>query len=440
MPLSASEAVARTKELLAFRDKEGTRLNRIHDYLMNSQKLVWLPTTVPTEVANIAKISRVNMLKFVVSATVQAIYVDGYRAPLSANDEAAWDIWQRNRMDARQIGVHRAGISYGASYVTVLPGDPVPVLRGSSPRQLTAVYGDDDEWPRFALEKRSNGTYRLYDETAVYTMTVGDSHDDVAWQMTRRHNAGVTPVVRFRDTDDLDDPVLGAVEPLMTLQDQINLTTFGLLVAQHYGAFRQRYILGWIAESEEEKLKASAAKLWTFEDGPNDIQVGEFAETSLKGYIESREATLRHLATVSQTPAHELLGQLVNLSAEALAAAESSHRRAVTEIQTVMGEAWEQVLALGAKYMGVEADPAAYVRWKDTEARSMSQMADALGKLATMLGVPPQELWEKIPGVSQQEVDRWKEAAKEGDALGNLRTLLDRQAGTFAPEAAPEAA
>lgn len=439
MPLTEKEAVEQTRALLDVRTQEKSgRLDKIHAYLTNTQRLAWLPSSVPTEVKQIATISRVNMLRFVVKAAVQAMYVDGYRAPREADDEAAWDIWQRNRMDARQIGVHRAGISYGAAYVTVLPGDPVPVLRGASPRQMTAVYGDDDEWPRFALEKLRSGRFRLIDEEAVYTMEASDgSPSDVKWLRTQEHGAGVTPVVRFRDTDDLDDPVLGVVEPLMALQDQINLTTFGLLVAQHYGAFRQRYIIGWLAESEEEKLKASASKLWTFEDSKDEVQVGEFQQTDLSGYISSREASLRHLATVSQTPAHELLGQLVNLSAEALAAAESSHRRAITETQTVMGEAWEQVLALGAQYTGAQADPSSYVRWKDTEARSMSQMADALGKLATMLGVPPQELWERIPGVSQQEIERWKEAAKEGDALANLTSILDRQAQQ--PEALPEA-
>ncbi len=436
MPLSSQQAVEQTKVLLKARAEEKSdRLDRIHQYLTNTQRLTWLPASVPEEVQRIGRLSRVNMLRFVVGAAVQAMYVSGYRARLASDNESAWDIWQRNRMDARQIGVHRAGISYGASYVTVLPGDPVPVLRGASPRHLTALYGEDDEWPEYALEQRNpltSGIYRLFDREAVYTMRAKDgSTDDVEWLRTQRHSAGVCPVIRFRNTDDLDDPVSGVVEPLIPLQDQINLTTFGLLVAQHYGAFRQRYIIGWLAESEESKLKASASKLWTFEDAPTEVQVGEFSQTDLKGYIESREASLRHLATISQTPAHELLGQLVNLSAEALAAAEASHRRAVTEIQTVMGESWEQVLGLGAQYTGEEVDPGAYVRWRDTESRSLAQIADALGKLVTMLGIPPQELWDRVAdamGASQDEVARWKEAAQEGDAMANLASILDRQA------------
>ena len=42
----------------------------------------------------------------------------------------------------------------GRMDVVVLPGDPVPVLRGASPRTLTAVYGDDEDWPELAIEKR----------------------------------------------------------------------------------------------------------------------------------------------------------------------------------------------------------------------------------------------------------------------------------------------
>jgi len=61
---------------------------------------------------------------------------------------------------------------------------------------------------------------------------------------------------------------------------------------------------------------------------------------------------------------------------------------------------------------------------------------DALGKMAQMLGIPQQELWERVPGVTQSDVERWKAAAQQGDALGQLTQLLDRQAGVFAQEMA----
>jgi hypothetical protein len=454
MKLTQDEVPQKVIDMLKVRDLEARRLDRIRLYLrdpdptrtnfaVRNGPLGWLPPKAPREVRRLAEIARVNMLKFVVGSVVQVMYVDGFRVPKSGDNQPSWTTWQLNRMDARQTGVHRSGLSYGVSYVTVLPGDPVPVIRGVPPRKMTAVYGDDDDWPAFALELRRSPEqgrqmYRLFDDTYVWWVMTGSPGpgSDIAVLRSEKHGLGKVPVVRFRCTIDEDNECPdGEVEPLMPLQDQINITTFGLLVAQHYGAFRQRYIMGWLADSEDQMLEASARKIWTFDDP--DTKVGEFGQTDLAGYISSREASLRHLATVSQTPAHELLGQLVNLSAEALAAAEASHRRKLSERQIVMGEAWEQVLELAGDIQQQETDPEAYVRWRDTEARSLAQVADALGKLSQMLGIPPQELWERIPGVTQQEIEQWKAAAEKGDAFANLTAMLDRQAAPPAPAPAP---
>jgi hypothetical protein len=95
-------------------------------------------------------------------------------------------------MDARQSGIHRAAFAYGTSYAIVLPGDPVPVIRGASPRNLTAVYGEDPDWPMWALEKLGGGLWRLYDDQAIYFL--GESTDartagDFQFIETREHNS-----------------------------------------------------------------------------------------------------------------------------------------------------------------------------------------------------------------------------------------------------------
>lgn len=436
--LNATQAVEQVRQMINWRNAEADRLDRIHRYLTGDYDLSWLPTSIPDQVRQLGKISKVNLVRLVVNSSTQGLYVDGYRSREQPTDDPAWDIWQRNRLDKRQIGVHRAAVSYGASYETVLPGDPVPVIRGVSPRKITTVYGPDDDWPMWALEKRrttSGKLWRLLDDTHVYWVGEEKRRDfadpEFRFLESEEHGAGVTPVVRFRETEDLDDEVTGEVEPHMAVQDQINLTTFGLLVAQHYGAFKQRYILGWLAETEEQKLKASAATLMTFEDHPDDISVGEFDQTDLSGYLESREASLRHLATMSQTPVHELTAQLVNLSAEALVAARDSARSKRTAQQVVLGESHEQKLELAGRLANLDTDPAAWVRWKNTDAQSLGQYADALGKFAQMLGIPPQALWEQAAealGVSQQELEEWKTLAGEGDPVERLMAQLDRQA------------
>lgn len=460
--LSESQAIDQAKELKGAHEVERPTLDLIRRYWKGVQQLpAIIPASVPREVRVMAKIARINICPIVLESLSQSLYVDGFKTLQGAN-AAVWEVWQQNKLDARQKGIHRAAFAYGTSYAVVLPGKPVPVIRGVSPRSLIAMYGDDPDWPEVALERRGNGLWRLYDDQAVYFLQEfrrSAQAGGTVWTLlnTLQHGAGVTPVVRYLDEVDLDSdddvtpdgnafvagsiakPMRGQIADLMSLQDQADLTTFGLLTAQWYSAFRQRWAVGWVPSDEAQRMKAAASQLWTFDESPENMKLGEFEQTQLDGYIQSRQATLRYAATLSQTPVHELVGELVNLSAEALAAAEAGHDRKVEERETILGESHEQTLRLAASYLGTKAAvPAdAEVVWRDTSARTFAATIDGLGKLATMLGVPAQELWTRIPGVTQQDVERWKAAAQTGDAFGQLAAILDRHAAANPAPPAP---
>jgi hypothetical protein len=434
--LDAQQAAGTAQKLIEMRTGECDRLEKIYRYLRGTQGLPAVPTGVPDEVRRLAQMSRVNLIPLVVHVPAESLYVSGYRTQDGQDDLESWSAWQANKLDAKQTGVHRAALTYGASYVNVMPGQPGPVVRGLSPRKVGVFYSDEnDAWPVYAIEnrRRMDGKkgYRLYDDTAVYELVEGSSRLELVGDPSQ-HDFPVTPFVRFRNLLDLDDDQVGEVEPLMPLQDQIDFTTFGLLVAQHYQAFRQRYIIGWTTDDENEKAKAGASRLWTFGDGKDEVAVGEFGQIDLSGYLSSRESTLEHLATISQTPPHHLLGKLVNLSAEALVAAESGQRRKIAEREITFGEAWEQVFILIALAQKREPDEGAQVRWQDTEARSFAATVDALGKLVQMLGVPAQELWERIPGVTMADVEKWKKSP-QGAMEQMVQRLLQNQAPAPAP-------
>lgn len=432
MPLSQSEAVAQTKMMLDWRSREIPRLDSIRAYVTNKQRTSWLPTSPPAEVRRLEKMARTPVLGLIVTSVVESMYVDGYRSAKSENEGPAWEVWQANKLDARQIGVHRAGISYDFAYVTVMPGDTAPVIKGVSPRHMTAVYGEDEDWPIWALEQRRSAVkgqhlYRLFDDTHVYWTSVDDG-GTVQYISDEEHGVGRVPVVRFVGKEDLDyDDLQFTIEELMQLQDQINLTTFGLLVVQHYGAFPHRFISGWTpdATDKEEMAKAGQPNRYTYFDNA-DTKVFELQGANLQGYIDSRRDAMRNMAAISQTPAHELRGELINLSAEALAAAEAAERRKTTMYQTGFGESWEQVLGLAAEIGGLEDDPASQVRWKDTESRSFAATVDALGKLAQMVGVPVEMIFEMIPGWTQQQVERAARLVRENDSFAELTALLKR--------------
>jgi hypothetical protein len=443
--LTPDEAVAQARELKQLHQGERAQLDLIRRYWKGVQRLpVVIPSSSPPVVRKMAAIARVNMCEIVINSLAQSTFVDNFRTKDADEELDVWNAWQANKMDARQSGIHRAAYAYGAAYTIVLPGDPLPVIRGVSPRQLCAVYGDDPDWPEFALEHRRGKYWRLYDADGVYELTDNGGRRSFEQTAVREHGAGVTPVVRYLDEDDLDadddvdgeagdvmrrlrKPMRGQIAPLMSIQDQIDLTTFELLVAQHFSAFRQRYIIGWVAEDEMALAKASAAQVWTFDapaEGEGAMKVGEFDQTELDGYLKSRDSSLRHGATLSQTPAHELIGELVNLSAEALVAAESGHDRKVDERKTMLGESHEQTLRLVGTLAGTKVPDDAQVVWRETSARAFSATVDALGKLCKMLGIPAEELWERIPGATRQDVERWKAAAAANGGEGEMAEVF----------------
>jgi hypothetical protein len=313
---------------------------------------------------------------------------------------------------------------------------------------MTAVYGErmvwdpthggpiDDDWPLHALEVNGN-MIRLYDESDVHFIGVkSQPHSTLGWTdpsylraenfryiESRHHGIGVCPIVRYRDRVLLDgEEQLGVIEPLLAIQSRINETTFGMLVAQYFAAFKQRYIIGWTAKTEEESMRMKVNNVWTFAD--TDVKVGELNETDLTRYIESKDSGLLDMSAIGQLPPHALgLTKVSNISDTTLAALESAKERKSDEITTSFGESHEQAFRLAAYIDGdttAAADFASEVKWRDASARSYAATVDALGKLGQMLGVPDEFLWEFIPGWTRETVNRAVAARRESDPLTTL--------------------
>ena len=388
----------------------------------------------------------------VVSAVTDQLYVEGYREARAADNSAPWEWWQANGLDARQIAVHESAIGYGLAYNVVLPGkswlgDKMPVIRGLDPSQMIAVYEDPawDDWPVFALRAepvkvgdRVGQKLRLYDATQIHHMVMTASGDSIKHTGVENHDIGVCPVVRFTNHLDLRGRATGDIEPIIPVLGRIDQTTFDRLIVQRFASWKVRTIAGMAKPEQDEdaaaaRLRLKVEDLLIAEDP--DTKFGTLDETSLDPFINAHDADVRALAALSQSPAHELLGSMSNLSADSLAAAEASLTRRVTRVKHPLGESWEQTLRLGGLIMGDEdaaRDFASEMHWRDMESRSMSQAADALGKMATMLGVPVELLWEKLPGFTQTDVERAKALVEQGGGMDQL--LAELAAGQTSPE------
>ncbi|MCY0933638.1 phage portal protein [Streptomyces sp. H34-S4] len=465
------------KELIAILDRDEKRLQRIDDFIHGKHDDPYMPAQADEEYKLLAKRAVSNWMPLLIGTPAQALYVDGFRP---GSTEAGlprpttltspeWRHWQRSRLDARQAAVYRGALGYGHSFVLTEKTAKGVMSKGLSAKKTAALYEDpaNDDAPYAALTITAKprgdvpGKARMFDATYEYAVSfksVSDLDSVKVASLKKRHGATECPVTRFAASVDLEGRTVGVVEPMIPIQNRINQTIFDLLVAQTYTSHEVRYATGMapplqmelldeagnvttdpaLAVDSQPKLDGAGnpipaninhnARRFLFAEDP-DVKFGSLPGGPIGSLIDSVDMSIRHWAAISQTPPHHMLGQIANLSAEALLAAETSLGRMVTEFQSLFGESWERVFRLAAELDGDSAsaeDFSGEVQWRDMESRSLAQSADALGKLADQLGIPKRGLWKRVPGVTQTEYEDWEQMAEEDDSEGQLARALTR--------------
>lgn len=392
-----------------------------------------VPRNAGPEHTALANLSRTPWLRLVVDNVVQAMQVDSIVCSTGRSAEL-WQLWHENALDAMQIANHRAFVAYGHSYGVVdYTMEGRAKIRFVSPKRMVVKYHDPTAlYPAVALERQSAQSWRMYrGDTVIEFLSSGEYSDDVTITMAwRDEELQVTPVVRFSNQCDLDGNVIGEVEPFIPTAQRINKTAYDRLLAQHYSSWRVKYATGLDVpykqdeygndiEPDFERVKELRMKL-----AQDDILIAENPETKfgtldatgLDTFVTSLRADIEALAAVSQTPAHALTGQLVNLNAEALAAARAPLTQKVFERQRNASASYGRLLRIAAHVAGLDDladDDLVRVTWQDMEIRSMSQAVDALSKAAASLGIPARGLWPRIPGVEESDVQEWERLAEE---------------------------
>jgi hypothetical protein len=447
------------RQLLAVLYKDRPRLLRIDDYHQGEHDDPYMPPMADDEYRLLAKRSVSNWMPLLVSTPAQAMYVDGVRTsrdkPGSTETSPEWAHWQRSRLDSRQAAIYRGALTYGHSFALTEKVRSGQIrTKGLSALRTAALFEDpaNDDTPVVALTVtrwatgETGGKARMWDGSHEYAVTFKSLGDTEGVTVTQggRHGASECPVTRFAAAVDLEGRTVGVIEPMIVLQNRINQTVFDLLVAQTYASVKVRTVSGMappvkrdpdtgepvLDESGNEQplpINHNARRFLFAED--SDTKFGSLDETPLGGFIESIDMSVRHLSALSQVPPTHLLGQIANLSAEALQAAEISLARMIQELKTSFGESWERVFRLAAEMLGLPDaadDFESEVQWRDMESRSLAQSADALGKLRDQLGIPAKGLWRRVPGVTQTEYEDWVDMAEDDDAAGQLAAAQKR--------------
>lgn len=460
-------------------------LLRLDCYNRGIQDDPWMPDNADSEYRLLAERSKTNIIPFIISTPAQALYVDQFRRGFE-HDESAdpsdliavqpeWDHWEKSNLGSRQHAIYRGALNFGHAFtVTEFDAKKNLKTRGLSALRTSALFADPandlvpeqafhvSKWPK----EGAVGVATAWDDRFSYPITfqtLGDPEGLVIGKPIAHGAGDECPVTRFTCFIDLEGRTTGVVEPLLDLQNRLNQTVFDMLVVQSYAAFKVRTvtgmappvvmdpvyedgeIVGWEPRVDETTGKMVPdvqninARRWMWAEDEN-VKFGTLDETPLDGFIKAIELAFQHIAALSQTPPHHLLGKIANLSADALTAAETALQRKVEEFKSSFGESWERVFRLAMKMLNEDGadDFNSEVIWRDMEQRSLSQAGDALGKLRQELGIPARGLWPRVPGATAAELRTWEKLAEEDDPTAmlakslqsaNTNSFFDSQAG-----------
>jgi hypothetical protein len=363
-----------------------------------------------------------NWMPLVVESKVERMEVQGFRfGKQQSADDAAWDLWQANAMDAEADMAHTEAAKLGEAYWLVEPPasrDDPPRITLEVPHEFIVAHAPGDRRTRVAALKKwvdDDGfvyaTLYLPDYVYKYrSQNKATAGRRVEWQRRPGDEGGVNPlgIVPGVPLRNAPSPMGGGTSDLKVatpIQDVINKLLIDMLLTSEYLAFPQRVLLGIEVPKDPvtgqpiraTQLEAARSRLWAFEAGANgNPSVAEFSAADLKNYVEARNHLIHGLAAKTRTPPHYILGEMVNVSGDALTAAEagltSKTRRALKSI----GEGHEETMRLAFLAMG-DTQKAAEVSvetvWRNPERLSLAQVADAAVKKKDA-GVPWAQLME----------------------------------------------
>lgn len=438
----AFDPVESARDLWSLHLAERDDLHRVRDFVKERLGKPSVPVEASDEVKAIANISVKNVLTVVRDSFAQNLSVVGYKSSASGEDLPAWKMWQRNRMAARQAEIYVPGLTYGFSYAAAVPDDKgLARFRLRSPLRMLAAYSDPeiDEWPEVALEiwdevvgRRRFRRGFVYSDELVYPVRLGEIVDKGTSVSTISpvldgdpfpHKASHCPVVRYVNRRDEDGVVQGELAQLLTLQKAITNANFDRLIVSRFGAFPQKVITGW-GGTPGEVLKASASNVMAFED--EFVKAQTFAAAEIGPYNELLNEMFEHVAMVAQISPAQVTGSVVNVSADALAAAEAQEQRKLTTMRESYGEGHTQLLQLGSEIEGNDSnaeDVEAEIIWRDTEARSFAAVVDGVTKLAAQ-NVPIEDLLHLVPGMSQRRIQDITVKVQKTRQLDSLRESI----------------
>ncbi|HET7588607.1 MAG TPA: phage portal protein [Solirubrobacterales bacterium] len=456
MPSELENLQAQIKRYCDALDKRASEAKTLDDY---REGIFPLPpfvqdTGLTDAYRTLMRLSGANWPGLIVGAVEERLEVQGVRFGGKQADEDVWDLWQEAGLDAESSMLHDSVLTTGRGFAQVWgdgSADPQPVvtLEHASMCIVEYVPGTNGTLRKGALRRWTDGKKwyaNLFTPRYLFKF-VADSEacptDAASWKVREddgdeewplENPLGVVPIVEFAVNKSLRPSPFGTGRGEFASHlrhiDRIHYKLFSGLVALTWSGFPLRYVIGDPIvyakkdDGTEDKSKpippfdSIASAVAQFSNA--NVKVGQLPEANVDNY--SPEMDIKHLAALTKTPANYLLGELVNVSADGIRAAEAGLVSKVRRHHRPLGESWEEVTRLALRVKNPEdprgKDQSAQIIWKAPEMRSLAEQADAAAKLGAA-GLPWQGIAEIVLGLTPQEIKRYG-AERGSDVLGKL--------------------
>ncbi|AKY02152.1 portal protein [Streptomyces phage Nesbitt] len=379
-----------------------------------------------------------NWCQVVPDAMVERLRPVGFRLEDGTLDKAAWKAWRSNECDVEFGLAALEALLAGRSFVMVWKPDGIntEITFEHASQAIVDYVPGRRRVRRAALKVWTDGTV---DYAVLITPKVVYRYERLAngtdeWKARRTGLApqetahlanpmGEVFMVELPNRSRLRGKPRSEIETVAPLQDAINTLWAHLLTAADNLAVPARAVLGMdrptreITDDEGEVIGEEDLPIAPFRRDrllwleSQNASIAEFSAADLTNYTNVIEVAVRHVAAQTRTPASYLTGEISNVSADTLTATESGLVAKVQEVQRHLGAALREVMRLEALAAGDVARAASLalgdVIWRDAQFRSDAQYADALTKYKA-IGVPDEALWERMPDVTPDMVERWK--------------------------------
>lgn len=385
-----------------------------------------------------------NWMPLIVGAVGQRCHVEGFRFGSEPDaDDAAWEIWQDNNMDAQSELAMYESLITGESYATAWYDEDDDVELTIEPasnavveldpknhrRRLAGLRTYLDEFGYEHAELFLPDMVHLFRSTSASDGITTVLSTDNMWQIDdvvvpdgmMDNPIGKVPMVPLTNNPRLmrhrwlDTTAQSEIACVLAQQDALNVLAADLLVAAERHALPQRWATG--LEIKKDPVSNQTVPPFKPEDwlwqadgdsGPTGVQFGQFQAADLSNYVKAIEMAVQHVASQTQTPPHYFyLGGGQPPSGESIRSAEAGLVAKARSKHKHFGEAFEELMrcAFALQKDDRANETSAETIWADPETRTYSELSDALLKQQA-LNVPDQALWEKA-GYSPVEIARF---------------------------------